>query len=108
MTSAREPTTAGPFGGDGVRHEAEHAAGGEVDKLDYLLALLTGGEDARAEEDSNDDNGQHVGARHGLEEVVRGYAGAALAPDAREATKKDGHNRPSPLTLSRARDSTRS
>ena len=106
MTSAREPTTAGPFGGDGVRHEAEHAAGGEgndhheylhdnvihaVGKLAYLLALLTGGKDARAEEDSNDDDGQHVGVHHGLEEVIREYAGEALAPDAREGTKKDGH-----------------
>lgn len=74
MTSAREPTTAGPFGGDDVRHEAEHAAGGEVDKLDYLLDLLTGGEDVRAEENSNDDNGQHVGVHHGIEEVSREYA----------------------------------
>lgn len=82
MTSAREPTTFAM---------RQHAVGGEVDKLAYLLDLLTGGKDARAEEDSNDDDGQHVGVHHGLEEVIREYAGAALAPDAEDSKKKDGH-----------------
>ena len=71
--------------GDDVCHQAEDADRGElddhhhdlhddffhaVDKLCDLLALLTGGQDARAEEDGDDDDRQHVGVDHGLEEVI--------------------------------------
>ena len=70
---------------DDVGHQAEDTDRGElddhhhdlhddffhaVDKLCDLLALLTGGQDARAEEDGDDDDRQHVGVDHGLEEVI--------------------------------------
>ena len=71
---------------DDVGHQAEDTDRGElddhhhdlhddffhaVDKLCNLLALLTGGQDARAEEDGDDDDRQHVGGDHRLEQVGR-------------------------------------
>ena len=72
--------------GDDVGHQAEDTDRGElddhhhdlhddffhaVDKLCDLLALLTGGQDARAEEDGDDDDRQHVGGDHRLQQVGR-------------------------------------
>ena len=71
---------------DDVGHQAEDTDRGElddhhhdlhddffhaVDKLCDLLALLTGGQDARAEEDGDDDDRQHVGGDHRLQQVGR-------------------------------------
>ena len=71
--------------GNNGGHQAENADRGEaddhhhdlhndfeaaVDQLADLRALFAGGQNARAKEDGNDDNRQHVGIDHGLEEVV--------------------------------------
>ena len=71
--------------GDNISHEAEYADRGELDDHhedlhdDFIhavndicdhFALLTGSKNACAEENSNDDNGQHVGIDHGLEQVI--------------------------------------
>ena len=70
---------------DDIGHQAENADRGElddhhhdlhddffaaVDEITDLLALLARSQHARAEEDGDDDDRQHVGVDHGLEEVI--------------------------------------
>ena len=72
--------------GNDVGHQAEDTDRGElddhhhdlhddffhaVDELCDFLALLTGGKDARAEEDGDDDDRQHVRGDHRLQQVGR-------------------------------------
>ena len=72
--------------GDNIGHEAEDTDRGElddhhhdlhddffaaVDELRDLLALFASGQNARAEENGGDDDRQHVGGDHRLEQVGR-------------------------------------
>lgn len=86
MMSASLPDDVGAVDSDNVGHEAEDTDRGElddhhhdlhddffhaVDELRDLLALFACGQNARAEENGSDDDRQHVGRDHRLEQVGR-------------------------------------